>query len=80
MPLHRALRPMLVSNRAGRVVWLPLSTRTHAKPQPRGWGFCLFTRLRMSAFGTKRTFAHALHMSAFGGKADMTVCIANVCF
>jgi hypothetical protein len=26
----------------------------------------------MSAFGTKRTFAFAPHMSAFGGKADMT--------
>src|SRR5262245_48170233 len=28
----------------------------------------------MSAFGPKRTCAFALHMSAFGGKADMTVC------
>ena len=27
----------------------------------------------MSAFGTKRTSPSALHMSAFGGKADMTV-------
>ena len=27
----------------------------------------------MSAFGTKRTSACAMHMSAFGGKADMTV-------
>jgi len=26
----------------------------------------------MSAFGPKRTFLVALHMSAFGGKADMT--------
>jgi hypothetical protein len=25
----------------------------------------------MSAFGTKRTYASALHMSAFGGKADI---------
>ena len=25
----------------------------------------------MSAIGTKQTWAHALHMSAFGGKADM---------
>ena len=25
----------------------------------------------MSAFGTKRTFAFAPHMSAFGGKANM---------
>src|SRR5262245_4655906 len=27
----------------------------------------------MSAFGPKQTWAPALHMSAFGGKADMTV-------
>ena len=30
------------------------------------------------ASGTKRTSACALHMSAFGGKADMAFCIANV--
>jgi len=34
----------------------------------------------MSAFGTKRTSPSALHMSAFGGKADMCLCAANVCF
>ena len=34
----------------------------------------------MSAIGTKQTCASALHMSAFGGKADMTFCGANVCF
>ena len=28
----------------------------------------------MSAIGTKRTSAFALHMSAFGGKADMAFC------
>src|SRR5262249_1988594 len=28
----------------------------------------------MSAFGPKQTSASALHMSAFGGKADMTLC------
>src|SRR5262249_25443342 len=28
----------------------------------------------MSAFGPKQTSLVALHMSAFGGKADMTVC------
>ena len=28
----------------------------------------------MSAIGTKRTSLIALHMSAFRGKADMTVC------
>ena len=33
----------------------------------------------MSAIGTKRTSACALHMSAFGGKADMPFCTANVC-
>ena len=33
----------------------------------------------MSAFGTKRTCASALHMSAIGGKAEMAFCTANVC-
>jgi len=32
----------------------------------------------MSAIGTKRTPASAPHMSACGGKADMTFCDANV--
>ena len=36
--------------------------------------------IRMSAIGTKRTSLVAPHMSAFGGKADMPFCIANVCF
>jgi hypothetical protein len=34
----------------------------------------------MSAFGPKQTWAGALHMSAFGDKADMAFCGANVCF
>ncbi|MGB8089330.1 MAG: hypothetical protein WCF62_01310, partial [Pseudolabrys sp.] len=34
----------------------------------------------MSAIGTKRTCTSAPHMSAFGCKADMTYCTANVCF
>jgi hypothetical protein len=34
----------------------------------------------MSAFGPKRTSLVALQMSAFGGKADMAVCIAHVSF
>jgi hypothetical protein len=34
----------------------------------------------MSAIGTKRTYRVALHMSAIGGKADMTFCSANVRF
>src|SRR5262249_50934483 len=32
----------------------------------------------MSAFGPKRTCVGALQMSAFGGKADMVWCSANV--
>ena len=32
----------------------------------------------MSAFGTKRTWACALQMSAIGGKADMLYCTAYV--
>ena len=31
-------------------------------------------RLAMSAIGPKRTSLVAPHMSAFGGKADMTIC------
>jgi hypothetical protein len=34
----------------------------------------------MSAFGPKRTSLAAPHMSAFGGKADMAYCSANVGF
>ena len=34
----------------------------------------------MSAIGTKQTSRVALHMSAFGGKADMPFCAAHVCF
>jgi hypothetical protein len=34
----------------------------------------------MSAIGPKRTYPFALHMSAFGGKADMAYRGANVCF
>ena len=34
----------------------------------------------MSAIGTKRTSLVAPHMSAFGGKADMTLCAAHVRF
>src|SRR5262249_59501072 len=33
-----------------------------------------FAALRESAYGPKQTCVFALHMSAFGGKADMTVC------
>ena len=33
----------------------------------------------MSAFGPKQTSLVASHMSAFGGKADMAYCSANVC-
>src|SRR5262249_15379374 len=29
---------------------------------------------RMSAIGPKQTWPRAVHMSAFGGKADMTIC------
>ena len=53
-----------------------------AVPQPLYWLRRRSDRMNgaMSAIGTKRTSLVAPHMSAFGGKADMTVCIANVCF
>jgi hypothetical protein len=34
----------------------------------------LVAALHESAFGTKRTYRVAPHMSAFGGKADITFC------
>ena len=34
----------------------------------------------MSAIGTSGHRASALHMSAFGGKADIGFCTAHVCF
>ena len=37
-------------------------------------------RSPMSAIGTKRTSLVAMHMSAFGCKADMALCTAHVCF
>jgi hypothetical protein len=36
--------------------------------------------VRMSAIGTYRTSLFASHMSAFGGKADIPICTANVRF
>ena len=36
--------------------------------------------LRMSAIGTKRTSPSALHMSAFGGKADIKIWRRHACF
>jgi len=37
-------------------------------------GLFVFSRAPMSAIGPKQTWAIAPHMSAFGGKADMTLC------
>jgi len=42
----------------------------HKTPRPVG-GSSSTDAIGMSAFGPKRTFIAALHMSAFGGKADM---------
>src|SRR5262245_62075946 len=44
------------------------------RPQHANWARGPVDRMRwcMSAFGPKRTCLVALHMSAFGGKADMT--------
>ena len=39
-----------------------------------------FAALHESAIGTKRTYRVAPHMSAFGGRADMVLCTAHVCF
>jgi hypothetical protein len=45
------------------------------QPEPRRRGdriIIFFAAMREYAFGPKQTSASALHMSAFGGKADMT--------
>ena len=34
----------------------------------------------MSAIGPKRTFPYVAFDVAFGGKADMAFCAANICF
>jgi len=54
----------------------PHNSFVGAHPRRRG------DRIRkpMSAFGSKQTWARAPHTSAFGGKADMAFCTANVCF
>jgi hypothetical protein len=33
----------------------------------------------MSAIGPKQTWPRAVHMSAFGGKADIAIALRNVC-
>jgi hypothetical protein len=40
----------------------------------------ILARDGLSAYGPKWTCTAALHMSAFGGKADMPFCTANVCY
>ena len=65
---------MLLNCCAGCAVLVcPFTAQSHAKPWPKGWGFCswILWRFAVSAIGTKRTWASALHMSAFGSKADM---------
>ena len=60
---------------------LPLYSAIAREAPATRLGFCRSEPLdAMSAIGTKRTSLFALHMSAFGGKADMTYCTANVCF
>ena len=81
---------MLARSKSGRRSFLE-SFRRPADTHVTGDSFmgppallCLFHRCEllrlMSAFGTKRTWVRALHMSAFGGKADMHFCTANVRF
>jgi hypothetical protein len=40
----------------------------------------MFAAVHESAYGPKRTSLVAPHMSAFRGKADMTIAVRNVCF
>jgi hypothetical protein len=48
--------------------------RFHIQPDHEG-----VRRVPMSAIGPWQTWITAPHMSAFGGRADMPVCTANVC-
>ena len=45
-----------------------------SRPAKKGQLLTELAALLMSAIGPKQTWAIALQMSAFGGKADMTVC------
>ena len=55
------------------------STRYFAQRQKYGVSMPAISQL-MSAFGTKRTSPVALHVSAFGGRADMACCSGNSAF
>ena len=44
-----------------------------------GQEFVRYEKYSDPAIGTKQTWACAPHMSAIGGKADMTYCGAHVC-
>jgi hypothetical protein len=46
-----------------------LSRRKHDRYSPKG--------VAMSAIGPKQTWASALHLSTFGGNADMTIAPRN---
>jgi hypothetical protein len=53
--------------------------RAATRPPPAVCARLLKIAVAMSAIGTYRTFRRQLRMSAFGGKADMPFCTANVC-
>jgi len=61
-----------------KVLWAHFDGRVKLKTAARRSFFVRETL--MSAIGPKQTWACALHMSAFGGKADMPFCTAYVCF
>ena len=54
------------------------SARVTVPPSPLVQANDVIEKERMSAFGTKRTSLVALHMSAFGGEADIMRTVGNV--
>ena len=80
----QAMRPPLtkfdVWNARRRWHKRQISGIPHVPPTALRLNYIIFAEGATSAIGTKRTRASALHMSAFGGKADIAFCTAHVCF
>ena len=60
----------------GRCFGLPLYSAIAREALAARLGLLPFSASTMFAYGTKRTCAGALHMSAFGGKADISNTVA----
>ena len=79
---RRSRRPMLRFQRVGRVVWFAPFNATSREALAARLGLLPFSggvthHVRYWHSGTSGS---ALHTSAIGGKADMRLCTAHVCF